>query len=144
MTRKSSKNRPPDEDYFGENDPPKTKRTDGWPDDVPILVADDMVWNWTSDDGRKDLAVWLESTFNPEFPVIDLPQYAEAYRTLCAVITERFGKQVTKLGMFLEYAKKNKRPSLAWQAACWNAMLQQLGYEVPKQAAKDPGYADKE
>lgn len=115
-------------------------RKDGWPVNVPILVAADMAWQYETSDGRRDLPYWLEATFNPEYPVKDTKQHAEAYRMLCAVITERFKKKVTSLWLFTEFTFKNRLPCLAWQAACWNEMLKRLGYEVPKRMTRDPGF----
>ena len=112
----------------------------GWPTNVPVLVAADMAWNFTTSDGRRDLFEWLEATFNPEYPLKDTKQFHTAYATLCVVITERFKKKVTILNLFLEFTYKNRLPCLAWQAACWNEMLARLGYEVPKRNTRDPGF----
>jgi hypothetical protein len=110
-----------------------------WPKDVPILAATDLVWNFSTRTGRRDLLEWLEKTFNPDYPAKDTKRYRRAYRTLCEVITERFGKKVTSLWLFLEFAYKRKIPCLAWQAACWNEMLSRLGYTVPRRSTKDLG-----
>lgn len=115
-------------------------RKDGWPVNVPILVAADLCWQYETQDGRRDLWCWLEATFNPEYPVKDTKQFRTAYATLCVVITERFKKKVTILSLFLEFTYKNRLPCLAWQAACWNEMLSRLGYEVPKRTTRDPGF----
>lgn len=152
-TRKPRKGRdqpPEDDDNFFEellnepDEPVQKKSKGGWPDDVPILTGDDLVWNWSDSHGRHDLAVWLERTFNPEYPLKDTKRYAKAYRGLCQVITERFKKKVTQLWLFLEFTKKNKLPCKEWQAACWNEMLSRLGYEVPRSKTKDPGFKRRE
>lgn len=152
-TRKPPKGREPpeddDEDFFGEllNEPDEPVRkvtADGWPADVPILTADDMVWQFSDSHGRNDLFYWLEKTFNPEYPLKDTKRFRKAYRTLCEVITERFGKKVTSLWLFLEFTYKNKLPCKAWQAACWNEMLSRLGYEVARSKTKDPGFKQRE
>lgn len=111
----------------------------GWPDTVPILTAEDMVWSFVTVDGRRDLSEWLLATFNPDYPVIDTPEHAEAFNTLCAVLSSRSGVTVSSLWTFLEKACKTKSPKLAWQAACWNEMLHRLGYDISKSAVKDPG-----
>lgn len=134
-----------DEDVFDEliDKPVESKpkaRKDGWPEDVPVLAADDINWQWSSRHGTHDLAVWLEMTFNPLYPLQDTKQYAEAYRVLCGVITERFKRPVTSLWLFMEFTNKHRLPCKAWQAACWNEMLHRLGYGVPKASRKDPGF----
>lgn len=138
-----------DEDPFAElidkpDEPVRKVNKDGWPEDVPVLTADDVCWQWSSRTGSHDLAVWLELTFNPEYPLKDTKQYAEAYRVLCGVITERFKKTVTNMWLFTEFTFKHKLPCKAWQAACWNEMLHRLGYGVPKASRKDPGFKSKE
>jgi hypothetical protein len=138
------RDRPDDDDVFDEliDKPVESKpkvRKDGWPEDVPVLVADDICWQWSTRNGRHDLQVWMELTFNPSFPSDDV-WYADAYRVLCEVITERFKKTVTSLWLFTEFTHKHRLPSLAWQAACWNEMLHRLGYGVPKASRKDPGF----
>ena len=120
----------------------QTRKSDeSWPDAVPILTEADIVWNYSTSDGRRDLAEWLEKTFAGDFPLNEPPTYREAYKTLCNVISLRLKKQVRVLNLFLEEAKKDKAPSKAWQAACWNEMLRQLGYTVAKHKTKDPGLA---
>ena len=150
QTPKGRKPRRPDpdddDDVFGrlmdEDDaPPRAAKTkDGWPVDVPILTAEDLVWQYSDGRGRHDLFVWLELTFNPEYPLKDTKQFAVAYRTLCEVITERFKKKVTVLYLFMEFLYKHKLPCKAWQAACWNEMLGRLGYTVAKGKCRDPGF----
>ncbi len=125
--------------------PTAARTKDGWPVDVPVLVESDVIWNYSTGRGRRDLLVWLEATFNPEYPAKDAKQFRTAYETLCAVLTERFRRPVKCLWLFLEFAKKHRLPCLAWQAACWNEMLSRLGYAVPKKSTKDPGFRnDKE
>lgn len=151
-TRKPPKGKPEedDDDFFGElldePDPPPPAKPDkdGWPSGVPILVGDDIVWQFSDSRGRHDLFYWLELTFNPEFPLKDTKAFKVAYKTLCEVITDRFKKKVTCLYLFLEFTCKNKLPSKDWQAACWNEMLSRLGYEVPRSKTKDPGFRKKE
>lgn len=150
-TRKPTRGREPpeDDDFFekllNERDEPTKKKTkDGWPVDVPILTAEDLVWNFSDDRGRHDLFVWLELTFNPDYPRQDTKQFAKAYRVLCQVISERFKKKVTVMWLFLEFTKKHQLPCKAWQAACWNEMLVRLGYEVPRSKTKDPGFKQRE
>lgn len=149
-TRKPTRGRKPKEDDFFEkllnepDEPPAPATKDGWPVDVPVLTADDLVWNWSDSHGRHDLLVWLERTFNPEYPLRDTRQYAKARRVLCQVVAERFKKKVTVLWLFLEFTKKHRLPCRAWQAACWNEMLVRLGYEVPREKTKDPGFNQKE
>lgn len=118
---------------------PKAKKRP-WPDEVPVLVAGDLVWNYSAQDGRHDLQVWLERTFYPDAPYGPDANYCEAYVALCGVITERFGRTVKTLSLFLEFTRRKKMPSLAWQAACWNEMLACLGYTVPKKSRIDPGF----
>lgn len=152
-TRKPPKpRREPEEDddnFFGdlldepEAPPPAKPDKDGWPSGVPILTEDDLVWQYSDSRGRHDLFYWLELTFNPEYPLKDTKAYRVAYRTLCEVLTERFKKKVTVLYLFMEFVFKNKLPSKAWQAACWNETLARLGYEVPRSKTKDPGLRNK-
>jgi len=129
---------PDDLDALLEGDTPPKLRKDGWPEVVPILVEGDMIWNWYTRDGRRDLKEWLEVTFDTTSNLT--PRQDKAYRVLCAVITERFGRPVNCLWLFLEFTFKHRLPSLAWQAACWNEMMRRLGYEVPKRSTKDPGF----
>jgi len=112
---------------------------EGWPEAVPILSARDIVWNYSTADGRRDLEEWLEHVFAPNLTTLEPKEFREAYRTLCRVISTRLNRRVRILGLFLEEAKKNKTPSKAWQAACWNEALSQLGYSVDKNKTKDPG-----
>lgn len=119
--------------------PAPTRTADGWPADVPVLVAEDMTWNYTTQNGRRDLLEWLGAVFNQECTVRDAKPYAAAYKTLCEVVTQRLGRKVAILNLFLEESKAARAPSLAWQAACWNETLARLGYEVPKASTRDPG-----
>lgn len=112
---------------------------DGWPAAVPVLVAADLAWNFATADGRRDLVEWLNDTFNPTCSLRESKVYAAAYQALCGVLTERLGRRVTVLNLFLEYTHAHRTPSLAWQAACWNEMLRRLGYAVPAEKANDPG-----
>lgn len=151
MSRPSKKAPIDEEDEFfkelieTEGSVPKAGKTKGgWPVNVPILTPGDLVWNFSTRLGRHDLAVWLELTFNPENPMREPKAYRKAYRTLCHVITERFGKKVSVLPLFLEFTVKHRLPCLAWQASCWNEMLSRLGYEVPKKSTKDPGFKPQE
>lgn len=109
------------------------------PDDVPVLVAADVWWQYARRDGSRDLATWLDDTFRPDAGGVDPPAYAAAYRELCRVLTERLGRPVTVLWLFMEFVAKHRSPPLAWQAACWNEALHRLGYDVPKAARRDPG-----
>jgi hypothetical protein len=142
MTRsrkpKREKTPEPVDDYDVDDMPVKeVVRKDGWPVEVPVLVEDDLIWNFSSQDGRHDIAEWLERTFDP----VTMPkQHNRAAKELCSVISERFKKKVTSLWLFLEFTKKNKLPSLAWQAACFNETLARLGYDIPKRACRDPGF----
>lgn len=126
---------------LGSTDTPKTG-PDGWPDPAPVLVADDLAWQWSTARGRRDLSEWLDSTFEPHDP-FRTPKRDKARRLLCKVITERFGKRVKSLWLFLEFTKDNRLPSLKWQAACWNEMLARLGYDVPEEVRRDPGFTGK-
>lgn len=98
-----------------------------WPDDVPILTAADVAWNWENRDGSRDLLVWAEQTFEVVSPAC----YTIALQTLLVVIREHFTeKRYKSVYAFLCFTMQNKRPSKAWQAACWNEMLSRLGYSV--------------
>lgn len=119
-------------------DEPKAVRK-GWPSKVPILVVDDIAWNYSAQDGSNDLQVWLELTFDPKQKFKPPKAYRKAHRTLCAVISERF-KAYTRINAFLEFVWRKRYPSKEWQAACWNEMLHRLEYTVPKSARADPGY----
>lgn len=119
-------------------DAPVSVDANGWPSSVPILTEEDIVWQYSDSRGRHDLYVWLELVFNPDYPEKDTKAYRKAYRTLCRVLSERFDKKVTVLYRFMEFVYRNKLPSKAWQAACWNAMLIELGYDIPKNKAKNP------
>lgn len=139
----------PFDDLLNEPDrtPPSAARdADGWPADVPVLTAADLVWNFSDarTDTRHDLLVWLERTFNPEYPLAETAAYPAAYAALCAVVTERFGRPVTRLTLFLEFLKAKRTPDFAWQAACWNEMLSRLGYAVPATSTADPGFHKRE
>lgn len=143
MTRsrkpKREKKRADPPDDYDVDDMPSTvpePRKDGWPAEVPVLVAADLVWNFSSSDGRHDIAEWLERVFDP---LTRHKQHEKAVRSLTAVISERFKKKVTSLWLFLEFTKKNKLPSLEWQAACFNEAMARLGYEIPKKNCRDPG-----
>lgn len=145
MTRsrkpKGEKKPKPVDDYDVDDMPKlETVRKDGWPVEVPILVAADLVWNFSTQDGRHDIAEWLERTFDP-FAMGK--QHNKAAAELCRVISERFKKKVTSLWLFLEFTKKNKLPSLEWQAACFNETLARLGYDIPKRACRDPGMKER-
>jgi hypothetical protein len=106
-----------------------------WPEDVPILTADDIAWNWELADGSRDLLVWAEQTFE----VVSFACYDAALKTLHAVIREHFTeKRYKSVYAFLCFTLANKRPSKAWQAACWNEMLSRLGYAVPAKARRFP------
>lgn len=108
-----------------------------WPDDVPILCEDDVTWNYSTQDGRRDLCVWLETVFNPDYPHQDNPAYHEAERVLAAVVSERIFNDFT-MADFMAHVAHSKAPDFAWQAACWNEMLHRLGYEVDKKARRNP------
>lgn len=144
MTRRRKKEEAsssePDE-YFGFLDQPAEPITtpDGWPTNVPILIAEDMTWSWTTSDGRRDLSEWLEVTFDTS-PGAYTPRLDEARKILLGVITERYGEAFEVVSLFVERAQKQRHPSLAWQAACWNEMLSRLGYMVPDKARRDPGF----
>lgn len=117
----------------------KLKQRHSWPESVPILTADDMVWNFTTQDGRRDLLEWLLATFDSDATVLENPAYVQARKVLLSVISERRNKTIKSMWLFAEKASKAKHPSFAWQAACWNEMLIRLGYDVPKRMAVDPG-----
>lgn len=131
-----------EEAYLADDSPAPTflsLRPDGWPATAPVLTAADLVWNFSTADGRRDLNGWLDAVFNPDYPLADSPHRVTADATLCAVIGERAAMPVPVLWLFAEQAYKAKKPSLAWQAACWNETLARLGYEVARAAARDPG-----
>ena len=114
-----------------------------WPDDAPVLAEEHLAWRGESNDGaRKALEWWLYRTF--EEPSVFNPAADEFRTALFAVVTERFGKAVTVLNTFLAFAEQHRRPSLAWQAACWNEALSRCGYEVPDDARSDPGSSPSE
>jgi hypothetical protein len=103
-----------------------------WPDDVPILVAEDMVWCWSSADGRRDLGDWLEVVFASD------AARDEASAKLREVLSERTKTSVDSVWKFLEAAKAARAPSLLWQARAWNEMLRRLGYSVAGAACAVP------
>ncbi len=147
MTRKQKSRRALsdelDDDLLGveldDDDPRVVVDEDGWPINVPVLTPGDLVWNWNSSRGQHDLLEWLNLTFDLNFRSAFTPQRDKAYRVLCRVISERFEHKVRSMWLFLEHTKKHKKPSLEWQAACWNEMLVRLGYGVPGRVTRDPG-----
>ncbi len=115
-----------------------------WPDSVPVLVAEDVSWQWASRDGSRDLMAWLDVTFDRGHKTLFTPELDEARAALTAVLSERLGKPVSSLWYFCEFASAHKRPAREWQAACWNEMLHRLGYAVPRGARADPGLTGKQ
>lgn len=97
----------------------------GWPA-AKLITAADLVWQFTSADGRCDLAELLDVVFHD----IGI-QRDKAHDTLKEVIGERFGKPVRSMWTFMEFVAARRYPSLEWQAACWNETLYRLGYKVP-------------
>ena len=106
-----------------------------WPEDVPILTADDIAWNWELADGSRDLLVWAEHTFER----VSYACYDEVLRVLREVIREHFTeKRYKSVYSFLCFAIEHQRPSKAWQAACWNETLARLGYAIPAKHRRFP------
>lgn len=108
------------------------------PDNVPMLSALDIVWNFSSDFGQHDLIMWLELTFDPGPAMVSPPERRLADKILCEVLTERLGAKVRCLVRFAEFSHK-KKISKEWLAAAWNEMLHRLDYKVPKHKRRDPG-----
>lgn len=108
-----------------------------WPDEPRILTADDVIYHGvSSDDSRRSLDWWAEDFVDNTAK--GSPCYGIVLAMLCQVLTERYGKEVRTLSLFLEFAQQ-RRISKAWLAACWNEMLSRLVYDVPKEHRKDPG-----
>lgn len=128
-----------DEDYFSDFDDAMAKSfKPGWPD-APILAQENLTWSGICVDGRQCLFDWLDFVFLPSHMPNPTIRHGKAYRRLCAVISERFGKPVKLLGMFMEFTYKHRMPDKAWQAACWNEMLARLGYTISAKVRADPG-----
>ena len=130
------------EDYFSfvneESTASEKKVSYGRPKLVPTLTADNMSWSYTSQRGQRDLLEWLDYVFKPGHPLNDRWRN-KAGRRLVRVIAERFERRPRCLYSFCEYVSKNKHPSKAWQAACWNETMRRLGYEIATSACADPG-----
>jgi hypothetical protein len=135
-----------DEDYFDGLDkapPPLFKGAplpcpyNCWPDDVPILTERDMTWNYSAQNRRFDLLMWLDLVFGSDM-CRDNPKHAKARQMLAQVIAERLGREKLSLWRFLEETMKTRKPSLAWQAAAWNFTMKQLGYDIPKASYRTP------
>jgi hypothetical protein len=109
----------------------------GWPDGVPVLTEGDLCWGMTREDGRMDLSWWMDAAF--DHGLVKTPHQDKVYLELLKVLSERTGEAVTSLWTFLEDAQRRGKPSLGWQAACWNETMKRLGYEVPARKCKDPG-----
>lgn len=103
-----------------------------WPESVPVLCAADLVWNFSREDGRRDLVEWGTAVFTT-------PAAAAAFeKALLAVIAKRLNYHPGSVAAFLEDAYKAKHPDLAWQAAAWNEAVAQLGFDVPVGARQVP------
>lgn len=109
--------------------PPRAKFTGGLPDAVPVLIAEDICPTWTTADGRRDLASWLEVTFNPNDDLRPPKCFDRAYGLLLEALSDG-GTQYASLFEFLEEAAKTGVPLCDHQADSWNAMLVKLGYEI--------------
>lgn len=134
-----------DEDWFGVDEPPpeptppprqepvkkppKTRQpSDGSrPENVPILVEEDLVWEGQYQNGRRDLRHWMIATFGEDTAI--RAEAEEAFGEAVRIIAHGLypGSQA-----FVEQANRNRWPSLAQQAVCWNEMLSDLGYDIPK------------
>lgn len=133
-----------DEDYFAYVDEEASRKRvgrAGWPATVPTLTESDVCWSYTSQDGRRDISEWLDHVFQPDVPG-NVAHRERAAAALLDVITERLGRRPKCLFSFCEYAYKSGSPGLAWQAACWNAAMRQLGFDVKKSSCVDPGLPD--
>ncbi len=113
-----------------------TCRYGKWPDTVPVMVASDLCWNLTQEDGRKDLLCWLDAIFDSDTVKVN-PKRDKAKRVLEQVLAERLQKPTVSLWILLEKAQQRKRPSLRWQSHCWNEMAHRLGYAVPRSSRQD-------
>ncbi len=111
-----------------------------WPDDVPVLSADNVAWAGDrGPEGRRSVDWWLYWTFTHIPPRKGKYLDDRVDAELRDVMGERFGKPIKCLGTFLLQSSQRKQPSLAWYAACWNECMRRLGYEIPQKSCKDPG-----
>jgi hypothetical protein len=124
--------------YFDDATAPPAPRgldDDGWPHAVPVLTPDDMSWKWTGPGNACSLFEWVWRAFDPDDVPIGV--WDEACACLEGVIAEWSGRRFN-LYLFSERSEVMNRPSLAWQAACWNEAMHRLGYDIPVRKRKCP------
>ncbi len=105
--------------------------TDRMPDDVPILKADDVCLDAYQKGRRKALCEWMEQTFDRCGGWVEMV----ARVVLREVFAEELGVRLMTAD-FEDHPKAT--PALA--AACWNKMLDRLGYETAPAPDPDEDY----
>jgi len=137
------------EDYFGfleEESAPlphqrrKYLRMHEWPEEAPILTADDICYNFTTDSGRRDLMEWLEAAFAPRHDRdgVTLVGYwrskpfRRATKMVQRVLAEYTGRERCDLWFFCEKSYRDQLPGYRWIAAVWNEAMSRLGYDIPE------------
>jgi hypothetical protein len=142
MSRHSHVDDTPFEDPFDTSKIAHVSTHLDWPEEVTLLTAKDLCWNFETTDGRCDLIEWLNRVFADENNVgVWQKGNAIAVRAravLEEVLAKRLDMDEVDLWEFLEKAAKDEWPSLAWQAACWNEAMSVLDYEVPAVSRAEP------
>lgn len=130
-----------DEDLFDFVDEPfrspkeqRGLKKNEWPEEVPILSADDVCYNFTRDNGSMDLLYWLDAVFGDTIKYSDAyhKPWQYAHNELEHVLAERTGRSKVDIWFFLENSYRDRFPPLKWIAGCWNETMRRLGYGVPK------------
>lgn len=106
--------------------PPEQKIKAVWPDEAPILTAEDLCRQYTKKK-RRDLSAWLELSFPGDFP--NRPE-AAMLDSLYEVIHEATGEKLAAWEFCLD-----ERFPFDQVAGVWNEALRRLGYELPESEA---------
>lgn len=104
-------------------EPPKKKKKSGpvWPDEVPVLVGDDLCRGPEPKGDKRSLWNWLTSTFTDQ-DAFELAA-AELEKQLRLVFRTKFKGSIAVIG---------DQPGAPTEklAQCWTAMLRGVGYKV--------------
>lgn len=102
-----------------------------WPDNVPVLVADDVLVSDECDckDERRTLAMWVRLSFSVA------EQVDKMLETLTNTVAKQLGRrkpvhyyEVSQPG---DGATPDPRATPELMARAWNAALRELGYNAP-------------
>lgn len=95
-----------------------------WPDDVPILTAEDIVVGGGDGAGKK-LAVW--QWFRKTFPAGD-----EEWNTMRDIVMYQWGNATAHNGFGRSMMEVALTFTASVVAAFWNDTLRRCGYDVPE------------